>query len=412
MKSIIRISSLLLLALWGTPASAKPAAELDLIMPALTLDRVIAERIVELVKKDSGLQINLVPLPDESISALDALEAGFGDIAFAPNTGSYREGISTIIPLYPSVLHIVADKDRPADSLEELLRGAVVYAGPQGSTPWSLANKIVDGFEFAPGEVSFANNQDVAPDVIVLYAPIDRDRVMNDPRLKDVKWFSFGDPEDIGNGSIVDLAVFLNPRLRPFVLPAGTFGKLTPEPVVTLAVDNLLVARTDLDKSIVYDIYAEILRLRPALFGTRPELYQPIDEHVAQTNFAFSLHPGALAFLKRDEPTFVERYSGVAEVVATLMVGVVSGLFAIVKVYRIRRKNRLDEFLVEVISIRNSVQPHSSEEDRAAAMASIRALQDRAFELLVNEKLAADDSFRIFTELSNDTIRRIRERRV
>ncbi|MHC4374914.1 MAG: hypothetical protein ACYSTO_12290, partial [Planctomycetota bacterium] len=183
-------------------------------------------------------------------------------------------------------------------------------------------------------------------------------------------------------------------------------------PVVTLAVDNLLVARTDLDKSIVYDIYAEILRLRPALFGTRPELYQPIDEHVAQTNFAFSLHPGALAFLKRDEPTFVERYSGVAEVVATLMVGVVSGLFAIVKVYRIRRKNRLDEFLVEVISIRNSVQPHSSEEDRAAAMASIRALQDRAFELLVNEKLAADDSFRIFTELSNDTIRRIRERRV
>jgi TRAP-type uncharacterized transport system substrate-binding protein len=411
MKSIIRISSLLLLALWGTPASAKPAAELDLIMPALTLDRVIAERIVELVKKDSGLQINLVALPDESMSALDALETGFGDIAFAPNTGSYREGISTIVPLYPSVLHIVADKDRPADSLEELLRGAVVYAGPQGSAPWSLANKIVDGFEFAPGEVSFAENQDVAPDVIVLYAPIDRDRVMNDPRLKNVKWFSFGDPEDIGNGSIVDLAVFLNPKLRPFVLPAGTFGKLTPEPVVTLAVDNLLVARTDLDKSIVYDIYAEILRLRPALFGSRPELYQPIDEHVAQTNFAYSLHPGALAFLKRDEPTFVERYSGVAEVVATLMVGVVSGLFAIVKIYRIRRKNRLDEFLVEVISIRNSVQPHSSEEERAAAMASIRDLQDKAFELLVNEKLAADDSFRIFTELSNDTIRRIRERR-
>ena len=82
MKSIIRISSLLLLALWGTPASAKPAAELDLIMPALTLDRVIAERIVELVKKDSGLQINLVALPDESMSALDALETGFGDIGY------------------------------------------------------------------------------------------------------------------------------------------------------------------------------------------------------------------------------------------------------------------------------------------------------------------------------------------
>ena len=107
----------------------------------------------------------------------------------------------------------------------------------------------------------------------------------------------------------------------------------------------------------------------------------------------------------------IERYSGVAEVVATLMVGLVSGLFAIVKIYRIRRKNRLDEFLVEVIDIRNSLKPVSSADERAAAMASIRTLQDRAFELLVDEKLAADDSFRIFTELSNNTIDRIKEQR-
>lgn len=411
MKSIIKTSVLLLLLIGGVPALAKPVTELNLIMPELELDRVIAERIVELVKEDSGLRINLVPVPDSSMSALDALEAGIADIAFAPNTGSYREEISTIIPLYPSILHIVTDKARSADSLEELLRGASVYAGPENSISWSLANRIVDGLELAPGAVSFVKDPQSVPDVIVLYAPIDRDRIMNDPRLENVKWFSFGAPEDVGNGSPVDLAIFLNPRLRPFVIPAGTFGELTPEPVVTVAVDNLLVARADLDKSVVYDIYAEILRLRPALFGTRPELYKPIDESVAQTNFVYSLHQGALAFLKRDEPTFIERYSGVAEVVATLLVGVVSGLFAIVKIYRIRRKNRLDEFLVEVIGIRNSVQPHSSEDERAAAMASIRALQDRAFELLVDEKLAADDSFRIFTELSNDTISRIRERR-
>jgi len=97
--------------------------------------------------------------------------------------------------------------------------------------------------------------------------------------------------------------------------------------------------------------------------------------------------------------------------VITLMVGVVSGIFAVVRIYRIRRKNRLDEFLVEVIGIRNSVKPDSSEDERAAATASIRGLQDEAFALLVDEKLAADDSFRIFTELSNDTIARIKEQR-
>ena len=132
MKSIIKTSLLLLLVIVGAPAHAKPVTELNLILPELELDRVIARRIVELVSKDSNLRINLIPLPEGSMTALDALEAGLGDIAFAANTASYREGISTVIPLYPSVLHIVADEARAADSLDQLLQGASVYAGPEG----------------------------------------------------------------------------------------------------------------------------------------------------------------------------------------------------------------------------------------------------------------------------------------
>jgi len=41
------------------------------------------------------------------------------------------------------------------------------------------------------------------------------------------------------------------------------------------------------------------------------------------------------------------------------------------------------------------------------AAAKLRALQDEAFELLVDEKLAADESFRIFITLSNDVIEQI-----
>ena len=408
-KSIVAVICLLFAGLYAVLVVSNRTVEINLIAPALQLDRVIAERIVELVSEESGLRINLIPLPDESMSSLDALEAGFGDIAFAPNNGVYRESVSTVMPLYPSVLHIVVDEDRPTATLEEVFRDAIVYTGQHNPVPRQLVQKIVSIFGFSPGDIRFVDGMDVRPDVVVLYAPIDRERVMNDPRLKNVKWYSFGSPDDIGNGSKVDLAVFLNPRLRPFVIPAGTFGHLTPEPVVTLAVDNLLVARSDISESVVYDLYAEILRLRPALFSSRPELYQPIDEQINQSNFAYSLHAGALAFLQRDEPTFVERYSGVAEVVVTLMVALVSGTFAIMRIFRIRRKNRLDEFLVEVIEIRKALQSDSSDDERAAATVKIRDLQDKAFELLVDEKLAADDSFRIFTELSNDTINRITE---
>jgi TRAP-type uncharacterized transport system substrate-binding protein len=58
-----------------------------------------------------------------------------------------------------------------------------------------------------------------------------------------------GKAEDIGSGSSVDAAVLLNPHFRPFVIPIGTYGTLTPEPAVTVAVDKILVARRDLDSA-------------------------------------------------------------------------------------------------------------------------------------------------------------------
>ncbi len=399
---------LALLALFTLSACGRPTADIDLIMPVMPIDQKIAQQIVELVDEESGLHFNLVPPPEGSVSVLDALESGYGDIAFAPNNERYRETVTTIMPLYPSVLHIVTRKERPAESLEQLLAGAVIYAGPPGSIPRLLGEQLVDDLDFAPGEVVFTDDLAMNPDVIILYVPIDRDRIVGDPGLLNFKFFSFGRPEDIGRGSAIDRATLLNPKLRPFVIPIGTYGDLTPEPVVTLAVDKLLVAREDLEEALVYDIFAEILELRPALFGERPELFQPLDEQVARSNFTFSLHPGALDFLQRDEPTFIERYSGVAEVLVTLLVAAISGMFAVIKIYRIRRKNRIDRFYLEVIKIRDSVTPRSGEAERVAAIASIQNLKNRGFQLLVDEQLAADESFRIFIELTHDAIDDIR----
>lgn len=386
-------------------ACEKPTAKLELITPVQELDKVVAEQVMALVDEKSGLEIKLIPPPDNGTPVLDALQNGYGDLAFAPNTRRYREGISTIIPLYPSVLHIATRLTEVPQTLRELLAGSTVYAGPAGSASRLLAETIADDLDLKNENVLFVNDFDPAVvNVVIVYAPIDRESVMSEGALKGFRMISLGDPDDVGKGSPVDGAVLLNPRLRPFIIPTGTYGDLSPEPIVTLAVDNLLVSREDLDDAVAYDIFAEILRLRPALFGERPELFQPLDEDVARSNWAFSMHPGAVAFLHRDQPTFIERYSGVAEVLVTLLVAVISGGFAIVRIYRIRRKNRIDRFYVDVIAVRDSIGPGASRSERDAAVAKIRELQNRGFEMLVDEKLAADESFRIFIELTNDSI--------
>ena len=68
-------------------------------------------------------------------------------------------------------------------------------------------------------------------------------------------------------------------------------------------------------------------------------------------------------------------------------------------------------FYTRAIAIRDSITEDSSGSERAAAIEEVRKLQNSAFEMLVDEKVAADDSFRIFVTLSNDILTEFGARR-
>ena len=118
----------------------------------------------------------------------------------------------------------------------------------------------------------------------------------------------------------------------------------------------------------------------------------------------FVLHAGAQAYVERDEPSVYERYSGIAEVAVTVLIAVISAVFGGMRIYRVRRKNRIDTYYSAVIDIRNAAAESKSDEERESMIGEVRRLQDSAFSELVNEKLAADESFRIFIRLANDTV--------
>jgi hypothetical protein len=179
---------------------------------------------------------------------------------------------------------------------------------------------------------------------------------------------------------------------------------------VTLAVDKMLAARPQLSDTSVYDLISEIRRLQPALATNQPLLFRDLNDEFKAADSSFVLHPGAQAFVHRDAPDFYERYSGVAEVLVTLFIGLVSGTFALVQIYNRRRKNRIDEFYKSVIGIRNAALDSSAATTHQGAIRELRQLQNKAFEMLVDEKLAADDSFRIFIALSNDIADELRRK--
>lgn len=396
-----------LFLLLGAAGCSEFNRELRLVAPGLKIDQTIAEAFARQFDEQADLSIVLVDNPDPNQPELEMLKNGSADLALVANIERYDPDIATVVPLYPTVLHIAYRLPADGSSLSQpdllaRLTEGRVFAGTVDSPSRLLLETAARQNGLDPTRINYVEDGEVCADVIVIYAPIVPDLPRPLLGCGEYRLFSLGDPHALGTGVQVDSIPLFYPHLQPFVIPAGTYGALTPEPVLTLAVDQLLVARKGVSDSLIYDLLREILRLKPALATVQPGLFQRLTDQFDVSGSTFVLHPGALAYLHRDEPDFYERYSGVAEVVVSLLFGLVSGLYAVYRILTIRRKNRIDSFYREALEIRDRALVSGSEPARLAAVASLKALQERAYTDMINERLAADETFRIFITLSND----------
>jgi TRAP-type uncharacterized transport system substrate-binding protein len=400
----LRALAIVVAAVLMTACDSAPT-ELRFVAPSSPLDLEIAENLKLLLDQDSEFRLDITDQQHAGEAALDMLLAGKADIALVSNYLPYREGVSTVMPLYASVLHIAYRDGRDSSSGYSLLNNASIFAGAEGSASRLIFERIAERIDLPADAYSYIDPGEDArsadPDIVIVFAPVSPQRMAE---FDGYKLFSFGSPSEIGAGSVVDAASLLNPPLRPFVIPASTYGPATSDPVVTVAVDKILVVRNDLSASVVYDLINTIRRSRPALSATRPGLFSEISEDFAISRSTFVLHAGTQDYLQRSEPTVYERYSGVAEVLVTLVIALASATLAGLRIFKMRRKNRIDKFYSAAIEIRNSISASSTVDERSLAAKKIRELQDTAFDQLVAEKLSADESFRIFVTLSNDVL--------
>ena len=191
------------------------------------------------------------------------------------------------------------------------------------------------------------------------------------------------------------------------MIPVGTYGDLTPDPVVTLAVDMVLVARDDIEPTAIYDVVADLTSGRPALAQRHPALFDGMRSNFDPNALNFPLHAGARMFLDRDEPSVYERYAEVVDAGITLFLFVLSGWLALVRYISVRRKNRIDVFYAQLLAIRERARSGLNDDERRRALDEVRTLENDAFDLLMREKLAANESFQIFVTLSHDVMREL-----
>lgn len=387
--------------------------ELRLIEPRLAVDRNIANDFAALMQERSSISVVVVASASNEETSIAAMLSDRADIAFISNNQPYTSGITTVMPLYANILHILQKQPPTTTEPADLFTTGTVFAGPPGSPSRNMLERYAEQQRIDRSEIHFVEVfEGECPDIIAIFVPIIRDlgtRLASCGGSGLYKLYSLGTPGDIGTGSEIDATTMLNPSLRAFVIPAGIYPGASDEAVVTLAVDKMLVARRDVPETVVYDLISEIIRLQPALAAKDPTIFHALGSEFHSYDSTFVLHPGAQSYIERDEPDIYERYSGVAEVVVTIFFALLSGSYAAIRIYNLRRKNRIDRFYSAAIKLRQSVSDTTPATERTETISRVRELQTEAFELLVDEKLAADESFRIFITLSNDIIDELKE---
>lgn len=395
-----------LLLLTALAACSGKPQDLLFVAPSSPIDADVLEGLAGRLNDHSEFSIRMTDerLTDEG--ALDLLSSGDADIALVSNIMPFREGVETVMPFYPTLLHIAYREGRDASWPGSLIKGGRVFAGFEGSASRLVFERLLERFDINEEDFDYIDvtEQDSEPDVVVIFAPLFPERIVG---FSGYRLFSMGSPADIGTGSRVDAAVLLTPSYRHFVIPTGTYGAMTPEPIVTVAVDRLLVARRDLPAAVIYDFINEVLRLKPPMAAKWPGLFAELSEDFDVSRSSFNLHSGTQNYLQRTAPTIYERYSGVAEVAVTLLIGLASASVAGIQIYHRYRKNRIDTFCLRAIELRDSIPEDADQEARKRSIQKVHDLQTEAFQLLAAEKLAADESFQIFITLSNDVIRQI-----
>lgn len=359
-----------------------------------------------IVEQEAGLYLKADPSDDPGDDPLLSILDRSADLAIVENTRTFTDGVRTVLPLYEGVVHFSARKGFDPAEFRDADRQLRVEIVNNSHTAALMARLIAERSEELSGDfLRWREGDPGQPDLQFYVGPIN-------PQNTD--WFRegfalipLGRMDAAGAEFYIDGIQFLVPQLRAARIPALTYNLPGNEAGIdALAVDMLLVAHAQLRDETVYDLTATLLEEKARFVAVEPALFRWLRSEFDEHELAFPLHRGARQYFERDEPGFLERYAETLNFLVYLTVLLLSGLLALGRWRARRRKDRIDGFYARVLDLR----AHQGQRLPRELLEELEGVEREAFEALINERLAADDSFRIFTELVHG-LRRDLERR-
>ena len=326
------------------------------------------------------------------------------DSCAVPGAQRKETGLRTVIPVFPEIFFVFHHPSVQGATLRELVKGRRVGLDQRNSSDARFALRLFDEFGIDSADftaVYLPHNRlqvsDSLPIVCMLTA-------YTDPKVREqllgrrAAIFSLDDPALAGKGSAADGFCMKYVHAHTFTLPRFTYGDYPRQPVLTVAVDAILATRADVDPHLVHEVTRLLIEEEPRL-ANENILFQFMNEKFDYHTLDFPLHEGALKFFRRDEPSFLERFAEVIALGISAMLLLYGAAGALLRWLRLRKKNRVDTYYDRALQIELASSKFTAAAEYDNAIAQLHALRYAAFEELAAERLLANESFLIFTQL-------------
>lgn len=380
-----------------------------------------ASGLVEIGKKKQGT-LKLRALESEgSIQNMLMLEEGRADFGLVQQGVPFANNVRAVASIYSDTIHILVRNDAQIQSIADF-RHRKTSLGLKASGTRVIAMDLLKHYAVGEDEITdhilepraaalalIAGEIDVMIMVTAMRAPIIGEALATG----EISHLSLGDPDD--PHGIAQGISSRYPYLKPSTIPQHAYGigqqgktALPQQAVSVLAIPSLLVCRDDIPNAAVTAITRSIFANRHTLAQRLPaaiDIHEPKDIH----DLGCPIHEGAEEYYRRKDPGFLVIY---AEVIALLLSGIIAAVGLITGMRRWiqhRQKNRIDVYYKAINTCLKGLEDGTITNFQQEQNNLIE-LKHNAFEELINERLTADESFRIFQDLLEQCLLELKQK--
>lgn len=355
-----------------------------------------ARHLKEFLEK-GGFEIELV-FADNAIDANRMVATKEADLTFAMDhsdfipeaIGSDAGKLRTIAPIYQRLFFLFSKIDLDTlDRESQFNKKSIGVEVLDGETHRNL-NQLLSSSRLDNVNII---DRDENPDFIHFWGTYYGERAT---KLLNDGWYELSiDPD------WVNFITLNDPAIDPFVLPAipGVQGSVN---LNTMSARTLFVCGAHLPDNAIYELSEYLFQHKLDLVGY-DKMYRFISESFDKKQILFPVHIGTDKYLRRNQPTFFERYAELMALIFSLgaiMYGAIQGIRnRLLKI----KKERIDIYFLNYLEIR-SEEKYSNQEKTE----KLGELLQRALVQLTTEKLDIND-FHIFSRLIQQELIILRE---